>query len=70
MGPNTPTLRGRVQGSKVLVIGRHLEVLVVGGMLVLAPSTLVYMARQVMCPGSGFVQAGIDPRSKISIFFA
>jgi hypothetical protein len=36
----TPFPWGTVQGSKVLVIGRRLQVLLLGGVLVLAPSTL------------------------------
>ena len=36
----TPTPWETIQGSRVLAIGRCLKVLVLGGVLVLAPSTL------------------------------
>ena len=40
MGPDTPTPWGTIQSSRMLAIGRRLWVLVLGGVLVLAPSTL------------------------------
>ena len=40
MGPGTQTPWGMAQGSRVLVSARRLYVLVWGGVLVLAPSTL------------------------------
>ena len=40
MSPYTLTLLGTVQGRRVLATGRHLYVLVLDGVLVLAPSTL------------------------------
>ena len=40
MGPITLTPLGTVQGYRVLAIGRRLHVLVLDGVLVLAPSTL------------------------------
>jgi hypothetical protein len=46
VGPITPTQWGTVQDSRVLAIGRHLLVLVLGGVLVLAPSTLTYTSQR------------------------
>ena len=50
MGLDTPTPWRTIQGSRVLAFGRRLWVLVLGGVLILTPSTLVHITFRTQHP--------------------